>query len=282
MFVEAYNALAERLTALRAGRAPKLGVVERALRLFARPKGPGQLDALRALDAELERVGVHTSADARLLRELSVTRGRVGALHEGLLERAKEALAEFDAALTEAEKLAADAPVPPAQREQLLDDFKRLSRVVKVAAIFSGASGAPEVFSRPRLVSSGAPEAARLAAAEFFVARAQQEVADTSRKRRDLDLAYELVLRMGAETKGDRERARQLRLQLGAARERVKSAPVVRSFDELTRHLRHAARVAPHTAWRSVRALYERAAEAGDVPLTELAARAARALAGSA
>ncbi len=278
MFVETYNALSERLNALRAGRPPPLGVIERAVRLFAKPKSFERLESLRQLDEELERAGIHTSADARLLRDLSVTRGRVGALHEGLLSRAKQALGEFTEALSLAEKEAFEEPLPPARREALLDDFRRLSRVVKVAAIFSGARGAPELFSTPRASVAGAPQSARLVVAEFFVTRAQQEVADTSRKRRDLDLAYELVLRMGAETKGDRERVRQLRLQLGAARERVRSAPVVRSFDELTRHLRHAARVSPNTAWRSLRALYERAAEAGDLQLAELANAAALSL----
>lgn len=275
MYVDHFNALKLRLDALRAGRPPPLGFVDRARMLFVRDKLMDVLVELRSLDVDLERAGIHTAADARLLRELGTAKGRTGALHEGLLQRAKASLDEFDVALTTAEKLAALEPLPAGARESLATDFVRLSRVVKVAAVFSGASIAPEIFSRPQLSSPGIPQLARLAIAEFLATRAQGEVADTASKRRDLDLAYELVLRMGAETKGDRERSRQLRLQLGAARERVRAAPAVRSFDELLRHVRHTSRRAPQTAWRSLRALYERAVEAGDAQLADVASAAA-------
>ncbi len=58
----------------------------------------------------------------------------------------------------------------------------------------------------------------------------------------------------------------------------MRSAPLVRSLDDLARHVRHATRAAPGTAWRSVRALYERAVEAGDAELAQAASGALEAL----
>ena len=279
MYVDRFNALKERVDALRAGRPPPLGFFDRARSLFERAGGRGALTELRALDADLERAGIHTAADARLLRELGTARGVTGALRDALLERATLVLDEFEEALVALERAAARESLDPAVRETLLADFTRLARVVKVAAIFSGAAPTAEIFARPAVKPRGVPELARLAVAEFLADRAQHELADTAKKRRDLDLAYELVLRMGSETRGDRERSRSLRLQLSEARERVRSAPAVRSFDELLRHVRHVARVSPHTAWRSLRALYERAVEAGDAPLADVASAAALAVA---
>ncbi|MGV3625301.1 MAG: vWA domain-containing protein [Archangium sp.] len=275
MFVDQFNALKERVDALRAGRPPPLGWFERARSFFVNTAARADLEQLRALDGDLERAGIHTAADARLLRELGTTKGVVSTLGGALLDRAQLVLQEFDASLIELERLAHRESLTPAAREALLNDFTRLSRVVKVAAVFSGAPASPEIYARPPARARGVPELARLAIAEFLSDRAQREVADTAKKRRDLDLAYELVLRMGSETKTDRERSRNLRLQLSAARERVRAAPAVRSFDELVRHVRHVARVSPHTAWRSLRALYERAVEAGDANLAEVANAAA-------
>lgn len=278
MYVDRFNALKERVDALRAGRPPPLGLFERARSLFG---GGSKRDfaELRALDGDLERAGIHTAADARLLRELGTAKGVTGALRDALLDRATLVLQEFEEALIGLERSAAREPLEPVVRETLLTDFTRLARVVKVAAVFSGVTSKAEIFARSGTKRRGVPELARLAVAEFLADRAQQELADTAKKRRDLDLAYELVLRMGSETKVDRERSRTLRLQLSAARECVRAAPAVRSFDELLRHVRHVARVSPHTAWRSLRALYERAVEAGDASLAEVASAAALAVA---
>ena len=67
-----------------------------------------------------------------------------------------------------------------------------------------------EIFTRPSGQDRGPPVSSRLALAEFFSERAQRQTGDTAQKRRDLDLAYEIVLRMGADAKGDRERSRHL------------------------------------------------------------------------
>lgn len=282
MTVERFNQLKARLDALKAGTPPPLGLLDRARRLFARDDGLVTLTALHELDADLERAGIHTAADARLLRELGTARGKMGELSKGLHARAQQSLDEYALALAEGERMAALDELPPELRGALDQDFRKLARVVKVAAVFEGAPAPFEIFSRPRLGGHAPPASARLALAEFLALRAQAEVQDTAQKRRDLDLAYELVLRMGADTRDDRDRTRRLRIELGAARERVRASPAVRSLDELVRHVRHASRREPSTAWRSLKALYERAAEAGDAELAEAASAAVRAMTGEA
>ena len=277
MLVERFNQLRQRLDALRDGRPPPLGLLDRARRLFVRDDGAVNLEALQALDVELDRAGVYTVADARLLRELGTAKGRAAALSQGLQMRAEAALTAYELALAEGERLAAGGELPAELRITLLRDFQRLDRVVKVAAVFDGAGGPFEIFKRPIVGEAAAPVSPRLALAEFFAQRAQHQTSDTAQKRRDLDLAYEILLRMGGDAKADRERARRLRLELGAARERVRSSPAVRSLDELVRHVRHTARRDPSTAWRSLRALYERAVEAGDVELAGAAGAAVQA-----
>jgi len=284
MLVDRFNALRERLEALKAGRPPPLGLLGRARALFARDDGEASLDALTELDRDLERAGVQTSADARLLRELGATRGRLKELSIGLKARAEAALAQYEAALAEAERLAALEATPTPLVRQIDDAFVRLARVVKVAAVFDrpvaplAATEPIEVFPRPRPPRAAAPASARLAVAEFLAERARGAVEDSAQKRRDLELAYEIVLRMSADATADRDRVRSLRLQLGAARDRVRSSPAVKSFDELVRHLRHTARRDPRTAYKSLRALYDRAVEAGDEALANVAGQAVQAL----
>ena len=50
-----------------------------------------KLEVLRELDRDFDRAGVHTAADAKLLRELGRMKGRLGSLSEGLTGRAQAA-----------------------------------------------------------------------------------------------------------------------------------------------------------------------------------------------
>lgn len=278
MLAERLNEVRQRLDGLKAGDAPSLGLFAR-LRSALGPKAEQEpLEAISGLHAELDRVGVHTSADAKLLRELSETKGRLGELSRGLVLRAGEGLAAMELALREAEREARGGSLTPQRLGRLEAAFLQLARVVKVAAVFS----APEaeqlvIIDRPPS-TGGPPRSPALAAAEFYAERARGNVADTAQKRKDLDLAYELLLRLGAEEKADRERMRRLRIEVGEARERARAAPVVKSLEELVRHLRHVARRDPKTAWRSMRSLYERAVEAGDTALAEVANKGVEAL----
>lgn len=254
--------------------AVSLGLSERLRAFFSRDQTPPRLPVLEALSGELDRVGVHTSADARLLRSMARARGPTGVLARGLEARAAEALTEFEAAVRQAEWRALRDDAAPARLER---DFTALARGVKVAVLF-GVEGPGEFeLLTPRAVPT-APSAPSIAVAEFFAERARLAVDDTAQKRRDLELAHELLLRLSAVEHGDRAVASRLRVQVADARDRVSRAPAVRSLDELLRHLRHTARRDPRVAWRSMRSLYERAVEADDRPLAELASRAVAAV----
>ena len=246
-----------------------------------RARGPEDLalPVLMALDRELDRVGVHTAADAQLLRELGVRRGRAGALAQGLQMRAQQALEEVEECVLRMERAWRAGEPPPGALPLVERAFVQLARAVKVAELFArppadGADVDFEIYARPDVTRKDRPPtSARTAAAEYFAERARENVTDVVQKRRDLDLAHELLLRLGADH--DRERGLTLRRQVVEARERVRSVPAVRSLEELMRHVRHAARREPQVAYRSLRGLYERALEAGD---TTLAAAARTAL----
>lgn len=270
MFPDRLNELRARLDRLKAGEVSRPSVVARVRGLFS-VEAEISLEPLATLNAELDRVGVHTTADAKLLRDLSVAKGRLGALSRGLVGRAEEVLSLFERALERTARLLALEKAPPGALARLDSTFASLARVVKVAAVFSApAAAAFELLDRPP-ISLPAPTSPRLAAAEFFARRAKDNVVDTSQKRKDLDLAHELLLRMSAEARQDRDRLRTLRVEVAEARTRVRGAPGVKSLDELVRHLRHVARRDPKTAWRSMRSLYERAVEARDLPLAGIA-----------
>src|SRR2546430_1945694 len=93
-----------RLDALRGGQARPVGLWERAKDLFQRPESLEPMGALQALDRELDQIGIHTSADALLLRALSASRGRAAELARGLTGRASEAMAEYQERLRIAER----------------------------------------------------------------------------------------------------------------------------------------------------------------------------------
>ncbi|TSC24515.1 vWA domain-containing protein [Corallococcus sp. Z5C101001] len=246
-------------------------------------RGPEDLTlpVLVALDRELDRVGVHTAADARLLLALGTQRGRAGALAQGLGARASQALEEYDECLRLVERAHRAGEVPAGALTALDRGFVRLARAVKVADLFSrpleaqaGDEAPFEIFARPSDTTREQPPThARLAIAELLAARARENVIDLVQKRRDLDLAHELLLRLGADA--DRARSMALRNDVAEARERVREVPPTRSLEALVRDVREGAKKDPRGAYRSLQGLYERALEAGD---SELASAARRAL----
>jgi len=234
------------------------------------------------VDRELDKVGIHTSADALLLRELGVRRGLAGGLAHGLQGRAAQAVEEVEECVSRVERAWRGGELPSGALTALERAFVQLARVVKVAELFARPPSEPvdvdeafDIFERPAVaVRHRPPSSARMAVAEYFAQRARENVLDLVQKRRDLDVAHEMLLRLGADH--DRERGMPLRREVADARERTRSLPAVRSLDELLRHVRYAARHEPQLAYRSLRGLYERAVEARD---TELAAAARTALA---
>lgn len=241
---------------------------------------PAEVDVslpnLTELDRQLDRVGVHTVADAELLRALGARKGRVGAVAEGMLERAQVALEEYESALQGLERMHRAGRTQPGARMAMERSFVRLARVLKVAELFSSPEEAEqdfEIYERPRAAwSERPPTRARMAVAEFLAERARTNVEDVQQKRRDLDMAHEMLLRIGMDH--DRDRSVVLRHEVAQARERVRAMPVSRSLEELVGELRHNARRDPQWAYRSLRALYERALEAQQ-PALAATARAA-------
>ena len=273
--------LRQRLDALQASPSQTDGLRGWWLGLTAPSEVDLSLPTVTALDRALERVGVHTLADARLLLELGVKKGRVGDVATGLKTRAQESLEEFERALDTVEKMIRVGRTPPGARTALERGFVRLARVLRVAEVFlsptpsSQQEGEFEIFAKPPPLWSdrGAPSKARMAVAEFLAQRARENVEDLVQKRRDLDIAHEILLRIGMEH--DRDRGVALRSEVAQARERVREQPATRSLDALVQEVKRTARKEPHLAWRSLRGLYERALEAND---SELAAAARAAL----
>ena len=66
MLAERLNDLRARLDRLKAGDVPAVGLLERLRSSFRDAPGDAVLEPVHALSAELDRVGIHTSADARL------------------------------------------------------------------------------------------------------------------------------------------------------------------------------------------------------------------------
>ncbi len=266
-------ALRKRLDAVAARVAPAEAIVD-----DGRASAP-DLSALRALDRELSRAGVMTRADARLLASLSKTKRRVGALAAGLEQQAACAGDEFEKALVHVERLARRGQLRASVLRALEADFVRLLRIAKVAQVFAGAVDAADAGPRPARTpgrSGPPPEDARVAAASFFQNRAVLNEHDVLRKRRDLELAYELLLRVPPGD--DRDLVRTLRTDVAAAKARVNDAPVVRSIPDLVRHVRQVASHAPDAAYEALRSLHERAAESGDEALADVTLQAATSL----
>ncbi|HVE83791.1 MAG TPA: VWA domain-containing protein, partial [Myxococcales bacterium] len=267
-----------RLDALRAGQVRPVGLWERAADLFSRPAAMEPMGALAALDRELDQVGIHTSADALLLKALSSSRGRLGELARGLNRRAEVALEEYRDRLRRAERaLASGVPIPGAA-SALQDGFRALARAAKVADLFSTVDPTPLAGGLQIFTRSGAPapppSKAALEVADFWAQRARRNVTDVVQKRRDLDAAHELLLKVGADA--DRDRARALRMELSDARRRVREAPPTRTLPELLDLVRSQARSSPQQSYRALRGLYERAVEADQPQLAEAASRALR------
>jgi Mg-chelatase subunit ChlD len=268
--------LQERLAALREQRPVELGLFDRARSMFVEDDGIVELSALHLLDAELDRAGVHTSSDARLLKQLSEVRGSVGALARGLTERAETSVGQFEVALTEMERLKLQKRLRPENKTQVETDFIKLLRVVKVAAIFeSPRSSSFERFARAARVSLSAPASAKVATAEYLFSRAQENQTDPSKQRADLNRAKEVLLLLGSAQSKDKERVRTLKVELGTLKNHDSLASSPRSLHRLVQNLRSSVRKNPNDTYRQLHATYQRALFSKD---DELAAAAGLAL----
>src|SRR3954447_15337347 len=122
MLAPELNQIRDRLDALKAGRVLDQGLLSRARALFDREE-TGKLDVLHALDRDFDRAGIHTAADAKLLRELGKLKGRLGGLADGLALRAQAAMDELEGALRKAERQLSLGALPPGLATSLEADF---------------------------------------------------------------------------------------------------------------------------------------------------------------
>ncbi len=269
-----------RIDALAGGRVDAAGLWDRAVARLSGLDGVPALERLWTVARELDRVGVHTAEDARLLRQLGLGRGRAAKLGELLASRAQEVVDELDDAALRAERSLLAERLPKGATSALQRAWPQAARILKVAAIFAAPADAdPEVAAPAEDAASRAPpepppQSARVAVAQFWAARAKGNLEDVVQRRRDLDAAHELLLRVGSEF--DRDRVRRLRMEVTDARQRVRETPLVRSFSELFRHVRKTTHKAPEQAFRSLRSLYERAVEAGEGEVAKAAHAALR------
>lgn len=269
MLQERLGPIRTRLDALVEGRVARAsGLAARWFRLTA-GDGPPALDSLEALDRALDRAGVHTSADAHLLRTLAIQKDRVAALKAGLARRAEEACEVYARHLRWLESAMAAQALPPGAVSHAERAFPMLARAAKLADCFAAVT--PPPFSFGGLDPAGPrPHAQpRLAVAAFLAERARANAVDPLQKRRALDRAHELLLRMGKQL--DRAAFHRLRIEVTAAREALREEPPAGSLTETLKAVRAAAGKDPPRAWNLLRGLYARAVEAKDEGLARAA-----------
>ncbi len=266
--------LRRRLDRLREGLPPELSLLERARAALEREIPRLRLPLLDALDLALDQVGIHTSADARLLRDLGVEHGRSAPLSSGLSQRAEAVVWEFDGVLRQTERATQSRSRPAGALALLEVAWVKLARAVKVAALFSESTTGSrwEIYAESRPDRRPPPKRAVVAIAEFWSDRARRNFDDVAGRQRELNLAHELLL--GLSNDQDRERLLAVRLEVTSARERVKSEKPFTSIEQLTRSVRSEGKHDPASAYRRLRGLYDRAVEAGNEPVAQTAREA--------
>lgn len=261
---------------------PEAGLLDRAARLV----GGGRnallraldLTHLEALDRDLDAAGVHTLADARVLARLSrARRGEAAAVARALHKRLRRASGRYLRALDLCERVwRTDGGISSAVVDRLERGYRMFARAAKAAAAFerpADAKGDPYELL-PRGESAPPPHDPRVAAAQFFADRAESNPLDLVRKRRDLDVAYEMLLSLDPEP--EHERTRALRARVATARAEMRATPA--GPEDAAAAVAHAlARRDGAGAWRGLMEIYRSAVQGGDA---EVAAASRRALDG--
>ncbi|MCI0669514.1 MAG: VWA domain-containing protein [Myxococcaceae bacterium] len=268
--------LRRRIDALREGTVAFVRMWDRLVPPVLTPRALGELPELTALTRELDRLCVHTLGDVRLLRTLQLRRGRGAKLADGLETRARVAMGELARAVRVAERAQLAGRPLAGAASALENHHARLVRVARVADVFREPVAPGEADDGPFTLlppveshASRPPSAARIAVVEYLEARARAEVWDIAQKRRDLDVAHELLLRLS--TSLERERVRDLRHEVAQARARAREMPVTHSPEEVLRQMRGRSSKEPDAAYRSLHGLYTRALESGDAALARTA-----------
>lgn len=252
-------ALRVRLDALPALRPASAGA--RAWYRLGAARSVPRLEVLGATVSTLDAIGIHTSADARLLAEVAKTDERRD-VSRRLMRDAGRALGELEDAVGSLERAArAGRPVPGAALA-MEEPFRQAARVVRTAELLAAPRADPtedfELFERRADASTG-PRPPREELVAAWAERARTDWTNLAEQRRLLDRAHQLLVRQAT---GEEERSpslSRLRVEVALRRERLRalegSATAAAALA--------AAERCPERAYRPARALYELAAEAG-------------------
>jgi hypothetical protein len=231
-------------------------------RRFGRQVPPPPLTELETLDGRLQRAGVHTAADLKLLVRLARQEGTLGTLGQRFGARADAALQVLRARL-EWNRKTADGRWVAGERARLERAFDQAERIVRTADILQAPqeSELPELPPVLAVLQARSPrsERPRTAVASFLLSRGMATVEDLERRRRDVVRAHALLEAAALE-----EEVTGLRLR--AARDRAWDAVVptrARSWAAQGAWLERTAKSAPRATYAALRVQYVRALEAG-------------------
>lgn len=294
--------LAERIDAIGEGEPPRLTWFEQIVETLSPEGGIEALPELASLSAALDRVGIRTVAEARLVRRLAPVSGRLSALKRGLDRRCAIACGELERAVRRAvHRSRIGSPIPGAART-LGAELSRLQRIARVTAVLSeqahgdrprstGRSSSRSTGSALRTrraeapvrlaLATGLPPPAspRLALALWLEARAATLLA-SGRRRRELRRASALLI--GLDSSEDRKEALALRWRI-AQQQAVEAAdgpadPGGKGRQAQLGEVRRLAAQDPSAAWRELQGLYARAIHDGHPRLAEASQEAMEAL----
>jgi Mg-chelatase subunit ChlD len=233
-------------------------------RRFGRQRPPPSLAELERLDARLQRAGVYTAADLKLLVRLARQEGTLTTLAERFGVLADAAHHELEARLEWVRKTA-DGRWPAGERARLERAFDQAERIARTADMLHAPAEA-EPVELPQLPPAAQarfarPDRPRTAVAAFLLSRGLATVGDLEQRRRDVLAAHALLEGAALE-----EEVTTLRLR--AARDRAWDAVGpgrIRNWAAQSAWLERTAKSAPRTAYAALRVQYVRALEAGQL-----------------
>ncbi|HLT31404.1 MAG TPA: vWA domain-containing protein [Myxococcaceae bacterium] len=243
---------------------------------------------LSQLTQGLSRLGLHTTADAQLLRR-GLEDARAKVLAARLVERCERAVGEAARAVRQVERaVRMGTPVPA--RRALVSEVAALARVIRLVLILRAPAGpmTPEEDggsdASPSPHCGGAPEVVvntpHLVIAAALEARSRTGRPAPQAQRLDLEVAHALLLDVDL---GEEERAAglQLRWRVVQAKDALWRLGDAEDLPGLLREVRRLARRDPGRAYQRLWGLHRKARLDGRDALADAAGRALAVLAGS-
>jgi Mg-chelatase subunit ChlD len=243
---------------------------------------------LSQLSRGLSRLGVHTRADAQLLRR-ALEDAQALELAARLAERCERALRELETALRRVERAARNGAAL-AERRMLASEMASLVRVLRLISILhapaeplvpdaADGEGAPVALEPPDDRPHAVFNAPRLAIAAALEARSTRYGSALRPQRLDLEVAHALLLDVDP---GEEERAAALRLRwrVVQARDALTRQGDAEDVPTLLREVRGLARRDPNAAYQRLWGLHRTARLDGRHAVADAAGRALEVMAG--